>query len=144
MPISRSVVISNPKLAKEIFTDSNYVGRPPIGGFDLYENERLGITSAEGDLWEVHRRFLLRQLREFGFGKSAMEALIMEEVEELIFRLRLMEGQPIKDVKKILNLAVVNALWTVVGGERFPHDDPKVLKLFENMNKYKLTKLHSR
>ncbi len=38
----------------------------------------VGIVGTEGELWEVHRRFLLRQLRDFGFGKSTMEQLVLD------------------------------------------------------------------
>ena len=38
----------------------------------------------EGQLWSEHRRFVLRHLRDFGFGKSSMEQLIKNEVYDLV------------------------------------------------------------
>jgi hypothetical protein len=43
----------------------------------------LGIIFANGHNWKVQRRFCLRNLRDFGFGKASMEALIMDEVKQL-------------------------------------------------------------
>lgn len=70
-----------------------------------------GIINSEGELWEVHRRFLLRQLRDFGFGKAAMQDLIMEELDEVSKRFRAAEGKPISHIKATLTIAVVNSLW---------------------------------
>jgi len=39
---------------------------------------------ANGPEWQEQRRFLLRQLRDFGFGKIKMEPLIHEEVGKSI------------------------------------------------------------
>lgn len=43
-----------------------------------------GIIMTEGQLWSEHRRFVLRHLRDFGFGKSSMEQLIKNEVYDLV------------------------------------------------------------
>jgi hypothetical protein len=42
-----------------------------------------GILFANGHNWKVQRRFCLRNLRDFGFGKASMEALIMDEVKQI-------------------------------------------------------------
>lgn len=102
----------------------------------IYKLVFLGIVNSEGELWEVHRRFLLRQLRDFGFGKSAMETLIMEELNEVIAKFKTNEDKPIGNIKSTLSLAVINSLWTVVSSQRFKHDDPKLLRLVSNTNKY--------
>ncbi len=43
-------------------------GRPP------------GVILSNGPYWREIRRFLLRNLRDFGFGKSSMEELFHDEV----------------------------------------------------------------
>lgn len=77
-----TVIVSDPKLAKEMFSEHVFSGRLIAPAFSFYMDtpELTGIVQSEGELWEVHRRFLLRQLRDFGFGKSSMESLIMDEV----------------------------------------------------------------
>ncbi|ODM88681.1 Methyl farnesoate epoxidase [Orchesella cincta] len=135
MATQQAVVISNPKMVKEMFFNDAFAGRPHFDGFDIYEEHQLGIVNSEGELWEVHRRFLLRQLRDFGFGKSAMENLILEELNEVIKRFQATEGKPTGSMKETLSLAVINALWSVVSCQRFQHDDPQLMKLVNNTSK---------
>ncbi|ODN00935.1 Methyl farnesoate epoxidase [Orchesella cincta] len=134
----RTVIISNPKWIKEIFaTDPIFSGRMRIESFEMYPNESmsLGIVSSEGEFWETHRHFLLKQLRTFGFGKSCMEQLVLEEVQEVIERFKKTEGKPINDLKTVFILAVINSLWTILTSKRFNHDDPKLHTLVANLNK---------
>lgn len=42
MIFARVLVLSNGKMIKDIFNDSNWTGRPHFDGFDIYEDERLG------------------------------------------------------------------------------------------------------
>ncbi len=37
-----------------------------------------------GDVWKEQRRFTLRHLRDFGFGKASMEDIIIEEFKVLV------------------------------------------------------------
>ncbi|CAL8092448.1 unnamed protein product [Orchesella dallaii] len=129
-----TVVISDPKLTKEIFSnDAVFTGRFVIPSMQFYdEHPGLGIFSSEGELWETHRRFLLRQLRDFGFGKSAMETLIMEEVQETLQRFMQQVGKPVSQIRQTFRLAVVNSLWTILTSQRFNQDDPKLIKLAFN------------
>jgi methyl farnesoate epoxidase/farnesoate epoxidase len=48
----------------------------------------VGIFFSDGPFWVEQRRFTLHHLRDLGFGKSIMEALISEEVEDVIKELR--------------------------------------------------------
>ncbi|ODM89491.1 Methyl farnesoate epoxidase [Orchesella cincta] len=132
-----AVIVSDPKLSKEIFTnDPAFAGRPHFDITNLYEeNPRLGMFVSEGDLWEIHRNFLIRQLRTFGFGKSSMEALIMEDVNEVLNKLKKEEGKPIGNIRGMLRLAIVNALWTILSSQRFKHDDPKLGQLVHSIVK---------
>jgi len=38
---------------------------------------------SEGPFWVEQRRFTLRHLRDFGFGKKSVENVIREEAEDL-------------------------------------------------------------
>lgn len=113
------VVNCDLKVAKDLFSLDAFSGRGSFPLFNLYENENYGIVNSNGNLWEVHRRFTLRQLRDFGFGKNTMEALIMDEVHEFKEMLKKKGGKPIGEIKDKFSLAVVNSLWTVVGGNIF-------------------------
>ena len=65
---------------------------------------------ANGQEWQEQRRFTLRNLRDFGFGKVSMESLIQEEVEKCIEMLSQETGKVTKLSLK-LNIAILNALW---------------------------------
>ncbi len=41
------------------------------------------------------RRFILKNLRDFGFGKKSMEGLVHEEIQELIEGFKKDVGKPI-------------------------------------------------
>ena len=42
-----------------------------------------GVIFSHGNYWKELRRFMLRNLRDFGFGKTSMEDLFHDEVEKL-------------------------------------------------------------
>jgi len=71
---------------------------------------KLGVSFSHGPYWQELRRFMLRNLRDFGFGKTSMEHLFVEEVSKLCLLLSKEVNQPINLSGK-LNLSVVNALW---------------------------------
>lgn len=120
-------------MAKEIFNIGASTGRPLFKALSPYEDQDplLGINTSDGELWEIHRRFLIRQLREFGFGKSSMEQLIIEELDELLktFEKKEATGTEITGLDSIFRLPVINSLWKILTSNRFEHDDSKTLSL---------------
>jgi hypothetical protein len=54
---------------------------------DSFQDENIsvrGVMFSNGSEWHEQRRFSLRQLRDFGFGKMSMEHLIHEEIMKCI------------------------------------------------------------
>ena len=45
------------------------------------DEANAGIVFTHGKQWTEQRRFALKTLRDFGFGKSAMENIILDEVK---------------------------------------------------------------
>lgn len=121
---------------KELFTQEKINGREALEIFLLYEKEVLGSLNTEGALWETHRRFTLRQLRDFGYGKEAMEDLIMDEVREFIAGLESKEGASLGGIKELFSVPVINSLSRIVSGRRYHHHDPKLLSLASSLHMY--------
>ena len=72
---------------------------------------------ANGQEWQEQRRFALRNLRDFGFGKVSMEGLIQEEVEKCVEMLSQETGK-VTQLSLKLNIAILNALWKLLTGEK--------------------------
>ncbi|ODN05810.1 Methyl farnesoate epoxidase [Orchesella cincta] len=101
----------------------------------IYGSPHSGLVNSFGEPWEQLRRFTLKQLRNFGFGKSSMETLIMDEVTEFIDGLEASNGKSIDNIQHRFSVAVVNALWTIVSGARYSHHDPKLSHLTSQVTK---------
>lgn len=129
-----AVVISDYKLIKEALNNNAFSGRPDIHLFNTLG--RYGITATEGQASIEQRRFVLRNLRDFGIGKMPMETLLMEEVKDVISWLKKNEGKPVS-VQNKLNLSVINALWHILSGQRFDPEDNQLLEMLEAAERYK-------
>ncbi|CAG7730308.1 unnamed protein product, partial [Allacma fusca] len=104
-------------------------GRPRIEILE-FDGASHGISLTNGQEWQDQRRFTLRHLRDFGFGKNYMGALIQEEVDELLVWLKSQGNNPVcLNIK--FTLAVINSLWRIITGKRFSHNDPKLLEIFD-------------
>ncbi|XP_023302400.2 probable cytochrome P450 304a1 [Lucilia cuprina] len=77
---------------REILTNSDFDGRPKIY-LSLIREPNLqsaGIFFEEGPLWKEQRRFILRYLRDFGFGRrfQELELVIQEEITDMMNLIR--------------------------------------------------------
>ena len=89
----------------------------------------------QGKHWKEQRRFLLRNLRDFGFGKSTMEDSLQLEVDKLTKFLMTKVDKPY-DLNRTTNISIVNALWGILVGERLELTDPKlhqILAAFDSL-----------
>jgi hypothetical protein len=46
-----------------------------------------GVIATTGNYWREQRRFLLKNLKDFGFGKASMESIIQDEMSKLCLNL---------------------------------------------------------
>ena len=67
---------------------------------------------------------MLRNLRDFGFGKSTMEDSLHEEIQKLVEFLKPNANKPF-DLKLTVNITILNALWAILTGEKLSLDHPK-------------------
>ena len=72
----------------------------------------MDVSISEGKTWVEQRRFALRTLRDFGFGKKGMEEMIQEEVEMFKSLINKTTGEPFDFINQ-LNLPILNALWRI-------------------------------
>ena len=90
----------------------------------------LTSHALQGGEWQEQRRFALRHLRDFGFGKSSMEGLIHDEIRELTEAMDSEVGNPEgMPVRNRFNISIVNALWKIISGKRYKISDPHLLKV---------------
>ena len=47
-----------------------------------------GLLQSQGDEHKEQRRFALRHLKDFGFGKSSLDEIINDEVKDLVEEMR--------------------------------------------------------
>jgi len=72
-------------------------------------------------------------LKEFGFGQRVMETRILIEVEEMISKVKQMQGRPF-DIRQLTTLCVANVILSMLFGRRFDHSDPAFRQLVLDMN----------
>ena len=76
------VMLSSPRAMKEAFVTQGTVfsGRPVSPYLRIVFHGR-GIVFIDGDRWRTNRRLVLRILRDFGFGRTLSEDIIVSEME---------------------------------------------------------------
>lgn len=97
----------------------------------------LGIIFVSGDAWKEMRRFSMRTLRDFGYGKqTSMQTVLDSEVKALLQKLDQIASQAemkgketILPVKHLFTMPVLNILWSMVSNIRTDEDDVKLGKL---------------
>ena len=93
-----------------------------------------GLMFIDGEFFSQQRRFALRHLRDFGFGRTSMEDLIHEEIRDLMTEIRersASDPNNVVDFKGIFNLSVLNVIWALIGGERFNRNDARLTQLLD-------------
>ena len=94
-----------------------------------------GLITSNGEVWKEQRRFALRHLKDFGFGRSSMEDLILDEVKELVkdFKAKVSEHDGELQMSRAFNLNILNALWKIITGKRLKTDDPVEKKRIKDL-----------
>ncbi|KAK7864096.1 hypothetical protein R5R35_002738 [Gryllus longicercus] len=123
-----SVVVCEPKLVREVLKRDEFQARPYNRQLQSRSfGRKIGIMFADGPDWQEQRRFSLRHLKEFGFGKTSMESSILDEAADLMDEIRDRRVQ----VSSLFNISSVNVLWKVMAGVRFKRTDPLLQRLIK-------------
>ncbi|KAG7211265.1 hypothetical protein KM043_010572 [Ampulex compressa] len=82
---TRLVVLNDHESAQAILTNQDCDGRPMGLLYDMRTwGVRRGIAMVDDDLWIEQRKFVLKQLRELGYGRVDMIAIIEDEAMKLV------------------------------------------------------------
>lgn len=142
-----SVLVSDYNIVKDLFKKDELALRPPLLPNNEFrsgwkEMEQLhpelgpGLQPAPifgiGQYQQEMRRFVLRNLRDFGFGKSSMEDRLNDQVAVLCkFYSKLAATNEIIKPNLTMNVPVVNSIWNIFTGETLDPEDPKSMELAE-------------
>ncbi len=134
-----TVVLATFDLIQEACGREEFLGRPGSTGPQEVRGTSgrdgvAGVLSSSGQTWVEQRRFALRKLRDFGMGKTSMEELVAEEVENVCHALQAESGKFI-ELRGRFNIAVVNALWKVLTNSKLDHDDPELKLLVGDLDR---------
>ncbi|CAL8121818.1 unnamed protein product [Orchesella dallaii] len=135
--MKRQVVIDDYDVIRQVLQSDVWLNRPT----DKWMMERsfgksLGILWGNSDSWREIRRFTIRTLRDFGFGKqTGQDAVMEEELTELMKRLDEkieLEGSEVY-MSQFFTVSVLNILWSMMAGTRFSHEDAKLTKIVKHI-----------
>src|SRR5438132_1249028 len=82
-------------------------------------------------MWAEQRRFVMRQMKDLGWGKTRMEDLIHNDIDSLFDILRENQtntGQA-TNIGTMLNLAVISSTWTIISGTQSQPRFSKTVRL---------------
>ena len=71
----------------------------------------------DGESWKSQRRYALKTLKDFGFGKKGLENVLIEEADRIGDYFRELDGKPTL-VLNLFNVAILNVLWQIVANHR--------------------------
>ncbi|XP_055619053.1 probable cytochrome P450 304a1 [Toxorhynchites rutilus septentrionalis] len=136
-----TVVVNDLWIAKEVLNRTEFDGRSDLFLARLRDRnfERRGIFFTLGPHWKEQRRFVLRHLRDFGFGRrfEELEAETQHEVTDLLEVIKygakfeheqeFVTGDGFVRCPDVFYGCLANIYCQVVCGERFQRKDMAVL-----------------
>lgn len=136
----RIVIVHGMPDNREFLMSDDLSGRPNGFFYKLRTwGERKGVLLTDETFWQEQRRYVLRNLREFGFGRRNMSSMIEEEaahmVEHLKQRVINNGGSLTINFETFFGVHVLNTLWTMMAGIRYNPDDKILKDLQSNLNK---------
>ena len=86
---STFIIINDFQLAKELFAKNEFSARLQTVWHRYvrgHKGRNLGIVNTSGEVWQEQRRFALKHLRDLGFGRRSLDAVIHDEANDVIKR----------------------------------------------------------
>lgn len=111
-------------------------GKNNVQPIHVYVPDSQGLLLTDEEFWVEQRRFVLRHLREFGFGKRTMAELVQEEAMQLVDDFRAQISRPGGDgrgavfsMRDAFSVGVLNTLWSMMASRRYEPDDKELKDL---------------
>ncbi|KAF2352187.1 Cytochrome P450 [Trinorchestia longiramus] len=115
----RTIIIFDYHLAKEAMARPEFSDRPAFfNDFSIDDQKLGGVASSNGAHWQHDRRFVLRNLRNLGMGKSYLEEAINIEAKALVEDLKKYNGEAINYPDSFRTVAL-NIIWQMVASTRY-------------------------
>jgi len=134
----RTVLVYDYRLAKDAMAAVEFSDRPTelFGQFSLDDRKQGGVAITNGAQWQHERRFMLRNLRNLGMGKSALEDAIHIEAEAIVEELKALHGKTVSETPFVFRTAALNMIWQLVAGKRYDSQSKEVVAIHEMNNKF--------
>ncbi|XP_053623785.1 probable cytochrome P450 303a1 [Plodia interpunctella] len=127
------VMINSLEINKEMFTNEDIEGRPKGIFYQTRTwGQRRGVLLTDGELWREQRRFLLKHLKEFGFGRRGMGDIACHEASCMIRDVENIlktKQPPIVYMHNFFNTYILNTLWFMMAGIRYNPTEPQMVLL---------------
>lgn len=127
------VMINSLELNKESFANEDVEGRPKGIFYQTRTwGQRRGVLLTDGELWKEQRRFLLKHLREFGFGRRGMGDIACSEAKYMVqdvFNAINSDKGAILQMHNFFSVYILNTLWTMMAGIRYDPNEPQMIVL---------------
>ncbi|KAJ3662579.1 hypothetical protein Zmor_006920 [Zophobas morio] len=127
------VIVYGKQAIREFLSSEDLGGRPTGPFYDMRTwGERRGVLLTDSEYWQEQRRFILRQLREFGFGRKNMSAMIEEETGIMVESFKKMlagKSSFTHNMASAFSIHILNTLWMMMAGIRYSPEDKNLLSL---------------
>ncbi|CAK1553950.1 unnamed protein product [Leptosia nina] len=129
----RIVLVNSYEANKEMLYNEDIDGRPKGIFYQARTwGESKGVLVTDGELWKEQRRFLIKHLKEFGFGRKGMTEISFSEARHLVKDLSKATGDTGSAefvMHNFFNTYILNTLWSMMAGIRYEPDDPQMIVL---------------
>ncbi|XP_076176144.1 methyl farnesoate epoxidase isoform X2 [Ptiloglossa arizonensis] len=115
------IIVSGKAAITEMLNRPEFDGRP--NGF-LFKfrcgGTPQGLLFTDADVWNNQRRFALRTLRQFGFGKYSMDHILQQDAISLTnIVTKLSKDESIMNLHSFISAAVFSHLWYILEGTKY-------------------------
>ena len=129
------IVVSGQNAVRDVLVtkSAEFAGRPTFYTSEVY-SQGIAIGFADYSLqWRLHRKLTVSAFKTFINNVLKKGAIINDEFDLLLKRVRSRNGEP-HDITKDIRLAVLNVICALVFGSRYELNDPEFARVVEMTN----------